>query len=191
MLLAVERANGGELSGLEQVLVAFQTLFDRQMEPEGYARSCALLCEAGLVESAGEYVGLSPAGRKLLRRTGVPGSPERPHKVADQLGLLENLDLAPEGSVPCPSVAAFEAASASLGPDGEAGGEPMLGSELAPRPLGNLFPPGWVGPSPSPATRWRPLQRHAPVPNVPMVQPADPVQPEEPEETSEPERPGG
>jgi len=176
MLLAVERANGGELSGLEQVLVAFQTLFDRQMEPEGYARSCALLCRAGLVEFLDECVGLTPAGRKMLRRTGVPGKAERPHNVAEQLALLEELDLAAEGSVPSPTVAAFAAADAALSSDGETGDEPVLGSELAQQPPGSLFPYGWVGQVPAPPVRSRLGHRVVPLPEVPLVRPheADP-----------------
>jgi len=177
MLLAVEGANGGELSGLEQVLVAFETLFDRQMEPEAYAQSCALLCEAGLVEFVEGCLGLTPAGRKLLRRTGVPGNPGRPHNVAEQLAPLEELDLAGEGSVPSPTVAAFEAAGAALKSDGAAGDAPLLGSELAPRPRGILSGYGGINQG---STRRSPLfhEHDAPVRDAPRVRPDDWDEPE-------------
>jgi len=181
MLLAVEQANGGELSGLEQVLVAFEFLFERRMRPEAYAESCALLCEAELVEYRDDSLGLTPAGRKLLRRTGVPGNPERPHKVAEQLALLEALDLAVPGSVAAPPLAAFEAASATLSSDGEAGEEPVLGSELAPPPLGNLSPYGWMDRPPPPSARSHLFHRHEPLPDVPLVRPHEAAEEEGPE----------
>lgn len=170
MLLAVESANGGELAGLEQILVAFEQLFQHRMQPEAYAASCALLCEAGLVEGNDESLGLTPEGRKLLRRTGVPGAPERPHRVAEQLALFEEPDLADAGSMATPDVAAFAAAASSLEEDGQTGDEPVLGAQLAPRPLGNL---GW-GLHTAPAGRrlMFPLHhRGAALPDVPLVAP--------------------
>ena len=173
MLLAVEGANGGELSGLEQVLVAFETLFQRSMQPEAYARSCALLCEAQLVEWVDDSLGLTPGGRKLLRRTGVPGNPERPVQVADQLSLLEEVDLEPPGSVPAPDARAFEAATKSLASDGEQGDEPVLGSDLAPQPPDNLGPwPMRQTPAFSRLVLPR-FHRHHDMPPAPLVAPLE------------------
>jgi hypothetical protein len=183
MLLAVERANGGELAGLEQVLVAFESLFDRQMDADGYAESCALLCEAGLVEYTDECLGLTPVGRKLLRRTGVPGSSVRPRNVTAELELLEECDLAAAGSVSSPSEEAFEMAGADLSADEETGAEPVLGAALAPKPLGNLFPygmgpaaqAGQAGSGPRVASRF--FGRRTATPEGPMVQPIEEEEP--------------
>jgi hypothetical protein len=180
MLLAIENANGGELAGLEQILVAFEGLFQRRMQPEAYAASCALLCEAGLVEGSDESLGLTPEGRKLLRRTGVPGTPERPHRVAEQLALIEELDLAPAGSMATPDAAAFTAAASSLEEDGQTGDEPVLGAQLAPQTPSNL---GW-GLHPVPAARRLVFPLHhrgAGLPEVPLVAPygEEPAEPPE------------
>jgi len=174
MLLAVERANGGELAGLEQVLVAFETLFHRRMEPEAYADACALLCEAGLVEYTDESLGLTPGGRKLLRRTGVPGSPGRPLQVTEQLAGLEEVDLAEAGSVASPDAKAFERATVSLDEDADVGDEPVPGGELAPEPPDNL---AW-GSLPDFAQSRLVFPKllnhhHSPFPEVPLVHPEE------------------
>lgn len=92
-LLAVEGANGGEWAGLGQVLATFNLLFREWPEPGDFAESCGLLCDAGLVEYESEGLGLLPAGRKLLRKAGRHGSPDRPAKVADLLAGLDEGDL--------------------------------------------------------------------------------------------------
>lgn len=92
-LLAVEGANGGEWAGLGQVLATFNVLFREWPEPDDFAESCGLLRDAGLVEYENEGLGLLPAGRKLLRKAGRHGSPERPAKVADMLERLDEGDL--------------------------------------------------------------------------------------------------
>ncbi len=88
-LLAVERANGGELASLEQVVSTFVALFDQPPHPEEFAGSAALLAEAGLVEYESEALGLTPAGRRLLRRAGASNASDRPERL---LGLLGELD---------------------------------------------------------------------------------------------------
>lgn len=175
MLLAVERANGGELAGLEQVLVAFETLFDRQMEADAYADACALLCDAGLVEYSDESLGLTAGGRKLLRRTGVPGSPGRPLQVTEQLAALEEIDLAEAGSVASPDAKAFEQAAAALNEDAGAGDEPVPGDELAPVPPDNLTW-GLIPDFTQSRLVFPKLEHHhhdSPLPEVPLVQPEE------------------
>jgi hypothetical protein len=93
-LLAVEGANGGEWAGLGQVLATFNLLFREWPEPDDFAESCGLLCDAGLVEYENEGLALLAAGRKLLRRAGRHGSPDRPAKVAELLGAFDDGDLA-------------------------------------------------------------------------------------------------
>ncbi|MGA2211099.1 MAG: hypothetical protein ABSH30_15860 [Acidimicrobiales bacterium] len=176
MLLAVERANGGELAGLEQVLAAFETLFDRQMEPDAYADASALLCEADLVEYTDESLGLTPSGRKLLRRTGVPGSPGRPLQVTEQLATLEPLDLAEAGSVASPDAKTLERAAAALNADADSGDEPVPGDDLAPVPPDNLSP--WIAAPDFAQSRLvfpKLLHHHhgSPLPEVPLVQPEE------------------
>ena len=131
MLLAVDGANGGELAGLEQVLVAFEVLFHHPPTVSESAEAIALLSEAGFVEYVQDQLGLTPQGRKLLRRAGLPESPDRPRKVAHLLGELEEIDLAAEGSVPAPTEADLAAALHTLGSDQLEGVAPMLGADVA------------------------------------------------------------
>jgi len=130
MLLAIDRANGGELAGLEQVLVAFEVLFHQPPTAPESADALALLCEAGFVEYLQEEIGLTPHGRKLLRRAGLPESPERPRKVTQLLGELEDMDLAPAGSVPAPTEADVGCALETLHGDQHEGVAPTLGADL-------------------------------------------------------------
>jgi hypothetical protein len=135
-LLAVDAANGGELSGIEQVFRAYEMLFRRRPEVPQVSRSFALLCEAGLVEYADSELGLTSRGRKLLRRAGLPSSPDRPNKVTDLLGELEESDLVPEGSVPVPAESDIADSLADLESD-DAAGEPMeIGANIACPPVG-------------------------------------------------------
>jgi hypothetical protein len=130
-LLAVDAANGGELAGIEQVFEAFEQLFQRQLTPSESADSLALLCEAGFVEYTESELGLTPHGRKLLRRAGLPGSPDRPRKVTDLLSQLEDGDLAPEGSVPAPSEQDIIDALESLESDDASNLGPQVGPNVA------------------------------------------------------------
>jgi hypothetical protein len=130
-LLAVDAANGGELAGIEQVFEAFEQLFQRRLTPSESADSLALLCEAGFVEYCEGELGLTPHGRKLLRRAGLPRSPDRARKVAELLGELEEADLASEGSVPAPSEEEITDALASLEADDSSDLAPQLGANIA------------------------------------------------------------
>lgn len=102
-LLSVEGANGGEWASLGQVLVTFKLLFGELPEADGFAESCGLLCDAGLVEYTGDGLDLLGSGRKLLRRAGRHGSAERPARVAELLGQFDEGDLGEEGAVDTPS----------------------------------------------------------------------------------------
>lgn len=101
-LIAVERANGGEWAGLGQVIVTFNVVFGQVPDVDKFTESCQLLCEAGLIEYFDDGLGLTPDGRKLLRRAGSRRGPRRPQVVTELLEALDNGDLAPEGSVPEP-----------------------------------------------------------------------------------------
>jgi hypothetical protein len=102
-LLAVEGANGGEWASLGQVLATFEHLFGELPDADGFTESCGLLCDAGLVEYAGEGLDVAPAGRKLLRRAGRHGSADRPTKVLELLGRFDEGDLGEEGAVAIPT----------------------------------------------------------------------------------------
>ncbi|MGH9171244.1 MAG: hypothetical protein ACRD0Z_10295 [Acidimicrobiales bacterium] len=97
-LLAVEDANGGELADIGQVLAAYQYLFGRWPEAARFAQACGLLHRAGLVECRGRAVGLTPRARKLLRRSGRPGSAHRPEAVTSLLEKIAGRELASANS---------------------------------------------------------------------------------------------
>jgi len=134
-LVAVERANGGELAPLQQVLWALNafTLPGARPTPAGFAASATLLIRLGAVEYTDDQLGLTPEGRKLLRRSGMPNDPRH---VALVTGLLEEFveqDLEPEGTAVAPTEADVRLALS----DGEriqetAGGigTPIIGAEV-------------------------------------------------------------
>ena len=113
-LLAVEAANGGEWTGLGQVIVTFQVIFGRLPAQVEFRESCWLLCEADLVDYAEGGLSLTPKGRKLLRHAGSRGSAARPAKVTMLLQDIEEQQLADEGSVPEPSDEDVDEAFAAL-----------------------------------------------------------------------------
>jgi hypothetical protein len=132
-LLAVEAANGGEWAALGQVVVTFNVVFGQLPDREEFTESCQLLCEAGLIEYVGEGLGLTPDGRRLLRRAG--SRKERPKNVAELLGEIDELDLAAQGSVPEPDDIAVAAAFEALTPevvDGFVFAQEMNATRLAP-----------------------------------------------------------
>jgi hypothetical protein len=130
-LLAVDGANGGTLAGIEQIFQTFEGLFQRRPTALQSAVSFGLLCDAGLVEYVESELGLTSRGRKLLRHAGLPDSPDRPSRVADLLGELEEADLAPEGSVPAPSEHDIEVAVTRPQGDGASDLAPRTGAEVA------------------------------------------------------------
>ena len=73
-MVAVERANGGELAPLLQVLWTLHSFTPpgSRPSPAAFAASTTLLVELGVVEYVDDQLGLTPEGRKLLRRSGMP-----------------------------------------------------------------------------------------------------------------------
>ncbi len=133
-LLAVEAANGGELATLEQVLSTFLALFGEFPDPDRFAEACGLLAEAAVVGYEDGALGLTPAGRRLLRRAGAPQGADRPGRLLGLLRQLDEGDLAPEGSRPAPTAEAVTAALTDLHHDLESGDAPVRGELLAPNP---------------------------------------------------------
>ena len=104
-LVAVERANGGELAPLLQVL---WTLYGftppaSRPTPGGFAASARLLIEVGLVEYVDQQLGLTPHGRRLLRRSGMPNDPRHVTHVTDLLQEFDEIDVERDISVEAPA----------------------------------------------------------------------------------------
>lgn len=102
-LLAVERANGGELAPLEQVLASFEQLFGAMVTTSTLAESISLLIDAGLVSWATGGLELTVEGRRTIRRAGAHWDAELPEKVEARLALIGEDELAPEGELPAPT----------------------------------------------------------------------------------------
>jgi hypothetical protein len=171
-LLAVERANGGEVAPLEQVIAAFEQLFGALATAATMAESTSLLVDAGLVEWGAGGLGLTVEGRRAIRRSGAHFDPELPEKVEARLALIDEEDLAPEGELASPSEHDFVEALRALGRGGfevaaPAEDGPVLAPSkmaghltLAPRLLSGLpggfgikvEVPGMRGAQPAPAT---------------------------------------
>jgi hypothetical protein len=90
-LVAVERANGGELAPLLQVLGTLHSFTPPPLRPSPaeFAASATLLIELGAVEYVEDQLGLTPEGRKLLRRSGLPNNPRHVALVTE---LLQEFD---------------------------------------------------------------------------------------------------
>ncbi len=194
-LLAVERANGGELAPLEQVLVAFEGLFGAGVTAATFAESVALLVDAGLVAYTDGGLELTVDGRRTIRRSGAHFEPDLPSKVADRLALIGEDELAPEGELPSPSEEDVLAALASLGKARVEHRAPVTGDLIAPsgmaghhtlasRMLSGL--PGGFGvridiPGVSSSSGGRsPVPGPPPTRTVPLVSPTE--EPESPED---------
>lgn len=117
-LLAVERANGGELAPLPQVLAAFEGLFGSIATAATFTESVSLLVDARLVEWHNPALGLTVEGRKAIRRSGTPWDPELADKLADRLSRIAEEELAPEGELPAPSEEDVHEALRALGHGG-------------------------------------------------------------------------
>ena len=132
--MAVERANGGELAPLEQVLWTLSgfTPPAERPSPAGFAASVRLLLEAGLVEYLDRQLGLTPHGRKLLRRSGMPNSPRHLQQVTQLLEEFEETDYEPDLSSGAPSEADVRQALSDGKQIEETGGlgTPVLGAEV-------------------------------------------------------------
>jgi hypothetical protein len=90
-LVAVERANGGELAPLPQVLLALDSFTPARSRPSpaSFAASAQLLIEFGVVEWVEGHLGLTAEGRKLLRKSGLLNDPRH---VAHVTALLQEFD---------------------------------------------------------------------------------------------------
>lgn len=98
-LVAVERANGGELAPLRQVLWTLHSFTPPHLRPSPaeFAASATLLIELGAVEYVEDQLGLTPEGRKLLRRSGLPNNPRHVALVTELLQEFDDEDFEPDG----------------------------------------------------------------------------------------------
>jgi hypothetical protein len=94
-LVAVERANGGELAPLMQVLWTLDSVVPpgSRPDPARFAASVTLLIELGVVEYVENQLGLTVEGRKLLRRSGLPNDARHVARVTDLLQEFDELDI--------------------------------------------------------------------------------------------------
>ncbi len=101
VLVAVERANGGELAPLIQVLWTLHSFTPpgSRPGPAGFAASATALIELGVVEYVDGQLGLTPEGRKLLRRSGMPNSSRHVTLVTEVLQEFDERDLEPGNSM--------------------------------------------------------------------------------------------
>lgn len=99
--MAVERANGGELAPLLQVLWTLHSFTPRgsRPSPAAFAASTTLLIKLGVIEYVDSQLGLTPEGRRLLRRSGLPNDARHVTLVTEQLQEFDNVDIEPDGSV--------------------------------------------------------------------------------------------
>ncbi len=131
-LLAVERANGGELAPLEQVIVAFEALFGSSVTAPTFAESLALLIDAYLIDWNDQALELTLTGRKLIRRSGAHWDADFPDKVASKLAEIDEEDMSPEGELPAPSEDDVMAAMGALGRGRLEGKAPVDGDVISP-----------------------------------------------------------
>jgi len=104
-LVAVERANGGELAPLPQVLRTLNSFTPSGSRPvaASFANSVRLLIDFGVVEYIDSQLGLTPEGRKLLRRSGMPNDSRHVALVTGLLQEFDEYELEPEESVIAPT----------------------------------------------------------------------------------------
>ncbi len=150
-MVAVERANGGELAPLEQVLWTLESLTPpgTRPDPARFADCVALLIELGVVEYVEHQLGLTVEGRKLLRRSGLLNDPRHVAHVTALLQGFDEADMAerePTEAVPAPTV---DDVRRALSDDEEIEetpgglGTPVLGEEV-PIGAGRVFGSRWV-----------------------------------------------
>jgi len=149
-LVAVERANGGELAPLQQVLGTLYgfTPAASRPSPAGFAASARCLIEVGVVEYVDNQLGLTPQGRKLLRRSGMPNDPRHVALVTGLLQEFEEIDLQQDRSGAAPTEADVRQALSDKDQIEETGGvgTPVIGAEVPnSSSILGLFAPGMVG----------------------------------------------
>lgn len=131
-LLAVERANGGEIAPLEQVVVAFEALFGSSVAASTFTESISLLIDAGMVAWTDYALELTLEGRRMIRRSGARWDHELPDKVAERLSRISEDELAPEGELPAPTEEEVLGAMHALGRGRLEGKAPVPGDVIAP-----------------------------------------------------------
>jgi len=111
-LVAVERANGGELAPLLQVLWTLHSFTPpgSRPSPAAFAASTTLLIELGVVEYVDDQLGLTPEGRKLLRRSGMPNDARHVALVTEVLQEAGGEDFEPDRSPVAPTEEDFQQA---------------------------------------------------------------------------------
>jgi hypothetical protein len=151
LLVAVERANGGELATLEQIIWTLRSLTPpgKQLEPAQFATSAGLLVEVGLVEYTDESLGLTPEGRKLLRRSGLTNDPRHVAHVTGLLTEIDELDMDRHelGDAPVPSEADVRRAlgdSERIEETPGGVGTPVLGEEVPVALRGAILGEAWI-----------------------------------------------
>jgi hypothetical protein len=112
VLVGVESANGGELAPIGQVLGTLEQMTSARPDPAGFTASVQMLVEAGLVEYVAHELGLTPSGRKLLRRAGSTRDRGHARRVAT---LLAALDSTPGLGAPAPSLVQVRAVVSGAG----------------------------------------------------------------------------
>jgi hypothetical protein len=167
-LVAVERANGGELAPLLQVLWTLHGFTPRgsRPSPAAFAASTTLLVELGVVEYVDNQLGLTPEGRKLLRRSGMPNDARHVAFVTELLQEFGEDDLEADGSAIAPTEEDVRQALS----DGDrieetdgGGGTPVIGVDsLIYSPILGLGTPGLVV-----GSHWVPAVPHKDAGSIP------------------------
>ena len=141
--------DGGELAPLAQVLWTLDSFTPPGSRPSaaGFAASTALLVELGVVEYLEDQLGLTPEGRKLLRRSGMPNDARHVVIVTELLQEFDEDDLETDGSLIVPTES--DVAHALSEEDGigepDDGMAPVVGQEtLNYSPILGLGSPGIV-----------------------------------------------
>ena len=138
VLVGVERANGGELAPLAQVLGTMNALMPVALrpDPEQFADCAATLLELELIEWREGQLGLTVTGRRLLRRSGLRNDPRH---VINVTRLLEELEPDEWAGDPPPGPSAEDVRQAVADDAAQAAGD---FAPLAPRSptTGSVFP---------------------------------------------------
>ena len=87
---------------LGEVIEKYRQLTHESPDPEHFSESLGLLVDARLVEFVAYRVGLTPHGRKFLRKAGLAFDISRPGKITALLRRIPQNDLG-DGTDPAPS----------------------------------------------------------------------------------------
>jgi len=152
ILVAVERANGGELAPLEQVLWTLDSITPPGSHPDPvrFVDSATVLVEFGMVEYFEGQLGLTVEGRRLLRRSGLRNDSRHVAHVTDLLQQFDELDTEQRqdaAKLPAPTIedvhrALNDAEEIEETPGGI--GTPVLGEEVGFGGPWGVFGSAWV-----------------------------------------------